>query len=328
MDPEPFIRGRAFPGNDRVPYPRAKPEDFARLPVDTWVQARIPVGVRLELVGRAEALEIHYVTRTAELGYRGDGAGRDFDLWHDGRRHARVPAEVGEGRVRLALPESGADRTVVYLPEGMKPRVLDVEPVGGSIEPAPEQPRWVAYGDSVAEGWIASAPALAWPAVVGRDHGLDAVNLGYAGAARGEIVSAEHVAELAAAVISVTHGTNCWTRIPFSTDMFRAGLHAFLDVVREGHPETPLLVASPVIRPDAEATPNRLGATLADLRLVMEEVARERMESDRRLALIPGGDLIDASMLGDGLHPNDEGHAKMAAVLGPVLRQLVDDGAA
>jgi lysophospholipase L1-like esterase len=110
--------------------------------------------------------------------------------------------------------------------------------------------------------------------------------------------------------------------------MFRAGLHAFLDVVREGHPDTPILVASPVVRPDAETTPNRLGATLADLRLVMEEVARERMESDRRLALIPGGELIDATMLGDGLHPNDEGHAKMAAALGPVLRQLVDEGAA
>jgi lysophospholipase L1-like esterase len=224
----------------------------------------------------------------------------------------------------LALPESGADRTVVYLPEGMKPRVLDVDAVGGSIEPAPAQPRWVVYGDSVAEGWIASSPALAWPAVVGRDQGLDAVNMGYAGAARGEIVSAEHVAELEADVIAITYGTNCWTRIPFSVDMFRAGLHAFLDVVREAHPETPILVASPVLRPDAEATPNRLGATLADLRGAMEDVARDRMESDRSLALIPGEDLIDASMLGDGLHPNDEGHAKLAAALGPVLRRLVE----
>jgi lysophospholipase L1-like esterase len=324
VDAAPFLRGVAFPGNERVPYPRAKPQDFARLPVDTWVQARIPVGIRLEFVGEAEAVEIHYVTRTGELGYRGDGAGRDFDLWHGGRRHARVPAEVGQGRVRLPLPQSEADRTIVYLPEGMKPRILGIEAIGGSIEAATPQPRWIAYGDSVAEGWVASCPAHAWPASAGRDVGLDVINMGYAGAARGEIVSAEHVAELATDVISITHGTNCWTRIPFSADMFRAGLHAFLDVVRQGHPETPILVASPVIRPDAEETPNRLGVTLADLRAVMEDVTRQRMESDRSLTLVPGGELIDASMLGDGLHPNDEGHAKMAAALGPVLRQLVE----
>jgi len=39
----------------------------------------------------------------------------------------------------------------------MRPTVLSIEPVGGRIEPAPPQPRWIAYGDSIAEGWIASA---------------------------------------------------------------------------------------------------------------------------------------------------------------------------
>jgi lysophospholipase L1-like esterase len=322
MDPEPFIRGRVFPGNERVPYPRAKPEDFARLPVDTWVQARIPVGIRLEFEGDAEGVEIEYATRSGELGYRGDGAGRTFDLWQGGRRGAQVPAEVGQGKVRFDLSESGAGRTIVYLPEGMKPRILGIDAVGGLIEPAAPQPRVVVYGDSVAEGWVASGPAFAWAAEAGRDQGLDTVNMGYAGAARGEIVSAEHVAEVPADVIAITHGTNCWTRTPFSVGMFREGLSAFLDVVRQGHPQTPIVVVSPVVRPDAEAMPNRLGATLGDLRGAMEAVVRERMESDPNLGLVPGRDLIDASMLPDGLHPNDKGHAAIAAALGPVLAEM------
>ena len=53
---------------------------------------------------------------------------------------------------------------VVYLPEGMRPVVLAVRAFGGTLEPAPVRPRWLAYGDSIAEGWIASGPVGAWPA--------------------------------------------------------------------------------------------------------------------------------------------------------------------
>ena len=116
----------------------------------------------------------------------------------------------------------------------MRPTVISVQGVGGTVEPAPAQPRWVAYGDSVAEGWVASAPALAWPAITGREHGLDVVNMGYAGAARGEIASAEQIAGLGADVISVSHGTNCWTRTPHSAGMMREAVRGFLEVIRQG----------------------------------------------------------------------------------------------
>jgi lysophospholipase L1-like esterase len=199
--------------------------------------------------------------------------------------------------------------------------------VQGEIEPAPPQPRWVAYGDSIAEGWVASRPSGAWPAIAARDLRLDVCNMGYAGSARGELVSAEHVASLDADVVSITHGTNCWTRIPFSVDMMRANTAAFLDVVRQGHPETPVVVASPVVRPDAESTPNRLGATLADLRAVMEEVAHARIDAgDKRLTVVPGAGIIGAELLADGIHPGDEGHRVLADVIGGAVRDALDRG--
>ena len=312
MDPGPFLRGVAFAGTSNVPYPRAKPEDAVRLPLDTWYQAQIPATVRLELSGDAEEIEIGFRTDTDRLGPRGDGAGVTFSSWHAGSKAGEARAELGEGKVRVPFGD------VVYLPEGMRPTVLSVDGVRGSIEPAPSRPRWVAYGDSVLEGWNASEPALGWAAIASREHGLDAVNLGYAGAARGEIVSAEHVAALDADVISITHGTNCWSRIPHSVGMFREGLRAFLDVVRQGHPETPVVMASPVVRPDAEATPNRLGATLADLREAMEDFVRERVDAgDANLELVPGRDLISEAQLDDGIHPNDDGHRALADALGP-----------
>ena len=251
-----------------------------RLPRDTWTMACIPAGVRVEWVGPG----------TAQL-EGGDGA-------------------------ELAWVDV-ADRTIGYLPAKAGVRVVSVE---GDVEPAPPQPRWIAYGDSITEGWVTSTPAAAWPAVAGREHGLDVVNMGYAGAARGEIVSAEHVAELPADVVTIAHGTNCWTRTPHTAAMVAEGLRAFLDVVRQGHPETPIVVVSPIVRPDAEDTPNRLGATLQGLRRAIEDVASARPD----VGLVPGAELVTAEQLPDGIHPGDEGHAAIAAAVGPVVAKVVD----
>src|SRR5688500_3016006 len=144
--PEPFLRGARWPGTRRVPYPRADPTD-RRLPADTWQMASLPVGVRLELAGDATQVEIAYVTATDQLGYRGDGAGTTFASWSTDALLARERAVLGEGTVRLPLA-AGAERTLVYLPEGMRPTVTSVTGVDGSVEPAPRQPQWVVYGDS------------------------------------------------------------------------------------------------------------------------------------------------------------------------------------
>jgi lysophospholipase L1-like esterase len=313
---EPYLRGAAWPAGAGATYPRADPADVGRLPADTWGTATLPVGVRLELVGDATALDLSYLTATDDMGYRGPGAGTTFSVWRDGTQVDQQAAVLGEGHARLELG-AGDARAIVYLPEGMKPTVLSIEGVGGDIAPAPGQPRWLAYGDSIAEGWIASGPALAWPAIAGRDRALDVVNLGYAGSARGEIVSAEHLAALDAEVISITHGTNCWTRIPHSVDMMRSITEAFVRIVRAGHPGVPIVLASPVVRPDAEATPNKLGATLADLRAVMEEVGHALVEAgDDRLTVLSGGNLLEPALLADGVHPGDEGHRVLAQAFG------------
>lgn len=318
--PEPFLRGNAWAGTRELPYPRADPADLDRLPGDTVATARLPVSVRLEFVGIADALEIDYETTTDDLGYRGEGAGTEFTLV-TGDESVSVPAALGHGSARFALSRlerrDGDQPIVVYLPEGMRPRVLALHAEGGELAPAPRGPRWVAYGDSIAEGWIASGPSGAWPAVAARRTGLDVVNLGYAGSARGELPSAQQIAALDADVISISHGTNCWSRVPYSTELFRSQTRAFLALVRQGHPDTPIVVTSPIVRPDAETTPNALGATLVDLRVVMEELTRElRDQGDARLTLVEGGDLIGPDDLPDGIHPGDHGHRVLADAFG------------
>ena len=310
-----------------MPYPRCDPGPAGlRLPADTRACAAIPVGVRLELVGEPRELEIDYQTATAELGPRGAGAGTRFALFRGAKRVSEAKAELGSASVRLPAG-SGPEPAIVYLPEGMRPLLRGVRGIGGAIAPAPPQPRWLCYGDSIAEGWCASEPAAAWPHLAARERGLDVVNLGYAGAARGEIASAEEIAALSADLISIAHGTNCWTRTPHGAALFAEGLRAFLAIVREGHPRTPIVALSPILRPDAEATRNRLGATLADLRGTFEAVIRERQAAgDARLFLVPGQALVARERLPDGIHPDDAGHAQIAAAIGPALSDSLRKG--
>lgn len=320
----PFLRGAAFRPASGVPYPRAR--DDTRLPRDTWAQACLPAGVRLEFVGDAESVTIGYRTETDDPGFRGTGGGSSFQLWCHDQLVTEERAVVGEGSISLDLGERPSDAVVtVYLPEIMLPTVLSITAREGSLEPAPRQPQWVAYGDSILEGWTASAPALAWGARVQRRGALDLVNMGYAGAARGELVSAEHVASRDAAIYSLTHGTNCWSGVPHSAAMMRANLTAFLDLLLERRPHTPVVVAGPVVRPEAEDTPNVLGASLTDLRAAMEDVVAERIAGgDERLALVKGAEMIDETMLADGIHPDDAGHAAIAAAIGPTLVEALD----
>ncbi|HKA16502.1 MAG TPA: GDSL-type esterase/lipase family protein [Myxococcota bacterium] len=325
---EPYLRGCAWPAADWAVYPRCDPGPAgARLPADTRAQAALPVGVRLEFTGDAEAVQLDYCTATAELGPRGAGAGTTFALYRGSKLVAEAPALLGRGTVRLAAG-AGPSRGIVYLPEGMRPVVRAIRAIGGEIAPATPQRRWLCYGDSIAEGWCAAGPAGAWPARAGRDCELDVVNLGYAGGARGELASAEEIAKLPADVISISHGTNCWTRTPHDAPLFRAGLASFLAIVRQQHPALPIVAVSPVLRPDAESTCNRLGTTLADLRFVFEDVVRERTRGgDARITLVPGLPLLPAERFADGVHPDDEGHARLAAALGPLIRAACERAA-
>jgi lysophospholipase L1-like esterase len=82
----------------------------------------------------------------------------------------------------------------------------------------------------------------------------------------------------------------------------------------------PIVVASPVVRPDAENTPNKLGATLADLRAAMETTTQRFIDDgDNLITLVPGGDVLAPSMLADGVHPGDDGHAVLANVFGSAV---------
>ncbi|MCX5383604.1 GDSL-type esterase/lipase family protein [Streptomyces sp. NBC_00083] len=325
LDPAPYLRGVAWLDSEGRPV-RADPDDVMRLPWDTGERAALPIGMRIEFLARgATAVELRYRARVPAEGEALHDLAHTFALWQGEEcltETTVTPHE--EGHVRIQLPRSTGSFTI-HPPESQAPVVVGVRGVGGAIEPVGRRPRWLVHGDSITEGWWSTRPAHSWPAVAGRRLGLDTVNLGYAGGGRGELAIAEQLARLPADVLTLAFGTNCWSA-PFSVPLMYETLLAFVRLVRQGHPTTPLLLVSPLLHPEAEETPNALGATLTELRTALEDAARTLMaEGDGHLRLLLGHGLLTPDHLADGLHPTDEGHALLGAAVAEALAPYVPE---
>jgi lysophospholipase L1-like esterase len=319
---EALIQGELSPAGD---HPRATAQVLARLPIDTAQTTEISAGVRLEFTGDASAVDIAY-----ELGvpnpFANPAAGPEAVVYVDDSVGCSVSLAEGRSVVSVPLPEREPDTRIrIYLPETGTIRITGVEPSGGTIEPAPSRPRWVVYGDSITQGWSVTAPGSSFTSRVARTLDLDAVNLGFAGSARGELPTTELVAHARPDLVTLAWGTNCWSQIPVDGPYIRAHMGMYLRALRRSLPETPVLVVSPILRPAAEDTPNAVNATLAELRGGVELAVEDLLESDPRqpLALLPGAGLVDAEQLVDGIHPGDSGHAAMAASIAELLRRWI-----
>lgn len=318
IDPEPFIRG-VLPSVPWSTGSRLPAVSCRKLPADTVSAARVPAGVHLALTGTASAIElgVRVGTRTTVPAPTVPEA---FVARSPGGKSRTVPVPGTHGTVRIELPEREPGETVrVYLPEAVEVAVDSLAALDGEIGPAPRGPLWVVYGDSITQGWSVSQPGSAWPSLVAGQLGLDLVNLGFAGAARGEVLAADVVAGSGADAVAVAWGTNCWSSLPTDARQIGETMRLFLTALRQGLPAAPVVVVSPIVRPDAEEVPNRFGSTLGDLRVALEAAVRRFLTAtgDERITLVPGLGLVPAVQLADGLHPGDEGQRSLAAGIAP-----------
>ncbi|MGW4911090.1 GDSL-type esterase/lipase family protein [Streptomyces sp. NPDC004270] len=318
VQPEPFIRG-VLPGlswadgGSRLPL-----AGCAKLTADTVRAARVPAGVHLAFTGPVSTVEL-----TVEVGERttvpAPTVPGGFVVRVQGSPSRSVPLPSRDGTVRVPLPERDRDRVVrVYLPESTEVTLVGL---AGDHRPEPAAlgPLWVVYGDSITQGWSVTEPGLAWPSQVADTLGLDLVNLGFAGAARGELLTADVLAASGAQAVTLAWGTNAYSSLPTSTAQIAETMRLYLTAVREGLPEVPVVVVSPIVRPDAEHVPNRFGASLADLRAALEEAVRRFAEErgDDRVTLVPGLHVVPPEHLVDGIHPGDAGHRSLAEGVTP-----------
>lgn len=340
-----------------------------RLP--TWIRRQFPenqllsmevqpAGARLRL--KTTATHIELVIHPAYVAYRGVERPRGIlDVYVDGSLLWREQLTGGDGAVvdlqtGQMTAETGPSHVLALT--GLEPRVKTVEiwlPHNEGVElvdlrsdqpveaDAATRPRWIHHGSSISQGSNATAPSETWPAIVARQADLDLVNLGFGGSSFVDPFMARLIRDTEADVISLKLGINIVNLDGMRRRVFIPALHGFVDTIRDGHPDTPILLISPLSCGIHENTPGpgdfdpstfttgqarfiamgtpgdtALGRlTLQVVREAMREVAENRSDDPNLLYLegtaLYGKDDADKLPLTDNLHPSPEAHQLISA---------------
>ena len=314
-----------------------------------------PAGVRLALRTSATRLELDVLpTKRRYVGTppRPDGW---YDVLVDGELVTRLQAPGGNvldvdmmtgantltpgapATLVVDLP-AGEKDVEVWLPHDEQTELVDLR-ADAPVEAVPDgRPRWVHHGSSISHGSVATHPTEPWPVVAARLAGLDLVNLGLGGSALLDPFVARTIRDTPADLISLKIGINLVNQDLMRRRALGPAVHGWLDTIRDGHPDTPIRLVSPVFCGIHEAVPGPTAPDMAALgegRLafvaggdpaevaggaltleVVREVLAEVVErrGDKHLTYVDGLGLYGAAdaerlPLPDGLHPDSATHA-------------------
>lgn len=150
--------------------------------------------------------------------------------------------------VRFTGLGTGAERDLeLWLPYYDRVELLGLRadaPVSALPEPAAL--RWVHHGSSISHGYRATTTTGTWPVVAALRAGVSLTNLSFSGNAMLDPFTARTVRDTPADLISLKTGVNLVSGDVMRMRAFRPALEGFLDTIREGHPETPIVVMSPI----------------------------------------------------------------------------------
>ncbi|MFF0657775.1 SGNH/GDSL hydrolase family protein [Micromonospora tulbaghiae] len=311
----------------------------------------MPSGVRLVFRTRATTVELDVLP--TKMVYRGTGPRPDgrYDLVVDGRLAGQATAGGGKVlTIDLATGTSGVEpgpvgtvrftdlpatdkEVVIWLPHREITELVALR-TDAPVEPADADGRrvWLHHGSSISHGSDAESPTGTWPAIAATLAGVELVNLGFSGSALLDPFTARAMRDTPADLISVKIGINVVNSDLMRLRAFGPAVHGFLDTIREGHPQTPLLVVSSILCPIQEDTPGPGAVEFVDgrvrfratgdpaevatgrltLRVIRAELARivvSRSEADPNLHYLDGlelyGEADHAELpLPDELHPD------------------------
>ncbi|MGG7571107.1 GDSL-type esterase/lipase family protein [Streptomyces sirii] len=327
----------------------------------------MPSGVRLVFRTDARELEFEVLTSTGQLVTepRPRPTGM-LELVVDGAPAGRQQAPVGNvlrmagpgavqqvipgkpGTVRFAGLPAGMKDVELWLPQQTPTELVALRADGEVLPPLPDgRRRWVHHGSSISHCLEADGPTGTWPVVAAAHGGVEVINLSQAGNEMLDPYVARTIRDMPADLISLKVGINIVGLAAFRLRTFGPAVHGFLDTIRDGHPDTPLLVMSPVSCPALEESPGptamgpdgkitALGdpADVADgalsLTVVRAELARivaARRARDPRLHYLDGRELLgpdEADDLADGLHPGAAAYRRMGKRF--AAHAFADDG--
>lgn len=254
-------------------------------------------------------------------------------------RSTTVAADPGAMSFDLGADDGRRRRVELWLPHVESVELISLT-ADAPLDPVPPAATtWVHHGSSISQGSNAATPAGTWVSIAARSVGVGPVNLGFGGSALLDPFVAQVIRDTPADLLSVKMGINIVNADLMRRRAFAPALHGFLDTIRDGHPDAPLLLITPLHCPIHEDTPGpgafdlaalargvtRFRATgdpaevaagrltLTVVREDIERVFRDRSATDPQLFLLSGLDLYGPGDAGthplpDALHPDAATH--------------------
>ena len=271
------------------------------------VHAGAPAGVRLAFRSEVTSVSgrVEPVPDAAKL-----------DLCCDGALVGSVELAGREEFCFDGLP-SGGKAVELWLPQVGSFRLKSLElSDGATAEPFEDpRPRWITYGSSISQCAAAESPTQTWPAIVARERGLNLTCLGFGGQCHLDTSIARMMRDLPADFISMCVGINIYGSGSMNARTFRPSIIGFVQILRERHADTPIVVMSPILSPPNETRPNAVGFTLRAMRdEVAAAVEALRAHGDPNTHYVDGVQVFGpdlAHLLPDGVHPDAEGYRLM-----------------
>lgn len=316
----------------------AKTEDmFRRIPVEKTqrvgegytLMGSMPIGARVRfrtdssyMILRAETPSVTPYTPCGTI-----NAMKGFDLYFinengEERYHAsfRPPVSFEEGYEAIVQLPATMQEYILYFPMynqikelyiGLQEKAILAE--GNSYKT--EKPV-LFYGSSITHGNCATRTGNTYPAILGRMLDCDTINLGISGGAKGQIPTAEYIAETEMSAFVYDYDHNAPT-LAFLQETYMP----FLRVIREKQPGLPIIMVSMITR--------KFPQRQERMEFIRQQYEKLKAEGDKNVYFVDGTTLIREEewdyTTADGTHPNDFGFVRMAEGLAPVLRHILEE---
>ncbi len=288
----------------RIPY-----RDYALFPPEGIDgKAAICAGIRLRFQSDTTKVLLAFepIQDTASI-----------DCMVDGELQASVRIEAGATKAEWRDLPPHSKCIELWLPQntGMTIISLEVDHEAEAEAETDPRPKWVAYGSSITQCVDAESPAYTWPSIASRALGANLTCLGFSGNCHLEPMVARMIRDLPAEIITLCLGINVYGAETMNLRTFRPAVIGMLEIIRENHPDTPVIVVSPIYAAERESRENKLGLTVSSIRSeVAAAVELLQQRGDRHLHYRDGRDWFgpaDEAFLYDGLHPNADGYKRL-----------------
>lgn len=170
----------------------------------------------------------------------------------------------------------------------------------------------VFYGSSITNGGLASRPGMTYISLISQKYGLDYINLGLSGGARGDEAIVDYMASLNMSCFVCDYDHNAYTY-----ELLESTHLPMYKKIREKHPDIPYIIIS---KPDCfkEYKDSRIRFDI-----ISKTYEYAKSQGDENVYLIDGKTLFEGEYYTactfDGCHPNDIGFMRMAEKIGSVV---------